>query len=71
MRKQTRKTNYIKQLEYENMILREEVGKLKHKILFGYQQDNISLLQKELLIASLKKELAKAKQQNLKLLLSR
>lgn len=71
MKKQTRKIEYIKQLEYENMILREEVGKLKHKILFGYQQDNISLLQKELLIASLKKELAKVKQQNLKLLLSR
>lgn len=71
MKKQTRKIDYIKQLECENMMLREEVGNLKHKILFGYQQDNISLLQKELLIASLKKELAKVKQQNLKLLLSR
>ena len=72
MKKQTIKDNeYIKQLELENIMLKEENKKLQHRVLFGYQQENVSLLQKELLIQSLKKELAKARQQNAMLLLTR
>lgn len=72
MKKQTIKINeYIKQLETENIMLKEQNKKLQHRVLFGCQQENVSLLQKELLIQSLKKELAKARQQNAMLLLTR
>ena len=60
---------YIRQLEKENINLKQENQNLKHKILIGYKEENTSLLQKELLIDSLRKELAKVKQENLMLVL--
>jgi hypothetical protein len=60
---------YIRQLEKENINLKQENRNLKHKILIGYKEENTSLLQKELLIDSLRKELAKVKQENLMLVL--
>ena len=64
---QTSKLKYIEQLEKENIMLKEENKRLKNRILFGYQQSNTTLLQKELMIRALKKELAKARQENVML----
>jgi len=64
---QTSKLKYIEQLEKENIMLKEENKRLKNRILFGYQQSNTTLLQQELMIRALKKELAKARQENVML----
>lgn len=60
---------YINKLENENKILREENTRLKHIVLSGLENNNISLLQKTMQISTLEREIQNLRRQNAMLVL--
>ena len=66
---QTNKFEYMNNLEKENMLLKEEKRRLKQVFLSACDKYNISLLQKDKIIATLERELQLSKQHNAMLVL--
>ena len=68
---QTNKLEYINKLENDKLILIEENRRLKQAFLSGCESYNIALLQKNMRIDALERELKKLRQQNAMLVLMR
>ena len=66
---QTNKFEYMNSLEKENMLLKEENKRLKQVFLSACDKYNVSLLQKDKIIARLERELQLSKQHNAMLVL--
>ena len=68
---QTNKLEYINKLENENKLLKEENKRLKQTILSDCQNYNISLLQKNMRLDTLEREIKQLRQKNAMLVLMR
>ena len=66
---QTNMLEYINKLEYENKLLREENKRLKKTFLSDCKSYNITLLQKNMQIDTLERELQLLRQKNAMLVL--
>lgn len=66
---QTNKFEYMNNLEKENMLLKEENKRLRQVFLSACDKYNVSLLQKDKIIATLERELQLSKQHNAMLVL--
>ena len=66
---QTNKFEYMNNLEKENMLLKEENKRLRQVFLSACDKYNVSLLQKDKIIATLERELQLSKQHNSMLVL--
>lgn len=66
---QTNKFEYMNKLEKENMLLKEENKRLRQVFLSACDKYNVSLLQKDKIIATLERELQLSKQHNAMLVL--
>lgn len=65
----TNKFEYMNSLEKENMLLKEENKRLRQVFLSACDKYNVSLLQKDKIIARLERELQLSKQHNAMLVL--